>query len=399
MNIEALKNAPISYQNWINSVNSSFDVNSSEYLLYTDAPIIGDQVIIGPYKLINTVAIGTHPYRIVIGQPTLAHDIQCLPALALQMDYYFKKDKSYMINWKQKHDENYHGGFLEDEICALISVCLGIRLQSGGATRQFADVTKRNGRPIAYNLTKTPSFPIPTHHSSTIISNLIKKCHIEEDLKLLFSFPNLTPKNANALMKAARLYQNAVWISDNSPELCWLFLVSAIETVASQWKTSKTSLVDLLYEFEPDLVNYIEEHAKENQGEILIEKIAKKVAPVKKAQKKFISFILEFLPDEPTNRPPVAFQHDWASSAFEKSLKLIYRYRSEVLHQGKSIPAPMCDSPHFIEKNYAEVPIGEGMSVGDFVWRKEDIPMMLNTFEYIVRHSILNWWKSLVDDS
>lgn len=201
-------------------------------------------------------------------------------------------------------------------------------------------------------------------------------------------------------MKAARLYQNATWISDNAPELAWLFLVSAVESVANEWNFSRPPLEVLLREFEPKLVKLLEEHAQENQKEKLVKKVANHVAPVKWSTKKFVSFILEFLPPEPTIRPPVAFQHEWTNEAFKKSLKLIYGYRSEVLHKGKSIPAPMCQNPHLIEKNqYAEVMIGLAMSTGNSVWRKEDIPMMLNTFEYLVRASILNWWKSLVDES
>jgi hypothetical protein len=29
------------------------------------------------------------------------------------------------------------------------------------------------------------------------------------------------------------------------------------------------------------------------------------------------------------------------------------------------------------------------------VWLAKDTPIQLHTFEYIVRNSIINWWKSL----
>lgn len=31
------------------------------------------------------------------------------------------------------------------------------------------------------------------------------------------------------------------------------------------------------------------------------------------------------------------------------------------------------------------------------VWNKDDMPMLLHTFEYITRHVLLNWWRSLIE--
>lgn len=141
MNKDALKNAPISYQNWINSADSLYDSRSSEYLLYTDTLLDGNQTAYGLYRLINTLAADSSGDRImtnlISGQSTLAYDIHCIPKLALHIDYYFQKDQSLDIDWSKKNDETYHRGGLADEISAIISLLLGIRLQAGGITRDF----------------------------------------------------------------------------------------------------------------------------------------------------------------------------------------------------------------------------------------------------------------------
>ena len=58
-------------------------------------------------------------------------------------------------------------------------------------------------------------------------------------------------------------------------------------------------------------------------------------------------------------------------------------------------PAPMCEPP-FKHKEWeacAEKPIG-GMSAYGGTWLADDLPMYLNTFEYIARNAINKWWTS-----
>jgi hypothetical protein len=37
--------------------------------------------------------------------------------------------------------------------------------------------------------------------------------------------------------------------------------------------------------------------------------------------------------------------------------------------------------------------------MGGGVWKAEDVPILLNTFEYIARNVLLNWWASLAEAS
>jgi hypothetical protein len=132
----------------------------------------------------------------------------------------------------------------------------------------------------------------------------------------------------------------------------------------------------------------------------LVNKIADIIAPLTRPTAKFIDFMLEFLPPAPSVRPYPYAQHNWEKGAMKKTLGTIYKYRSDALHGGRPFPAPMCEPPYIAGENgeLTEIPSGLATSMKGGVWVAKDTPMLLNTFEYIVRNTILNWWKSIVPE-
>ncbi len=70
-------------------------------------------------------------------------------------------------------------------------------------------------------------------------------------------YGNLSPGDAIALVKSARLYQDALWISESQPAFSWLFFVSAIEIVANHWRKGKASPLERLKVAKPDLVKLL----------------------------------------------------------------------------------------------------------------------------------------------
>jgi hypothetical protein len=94
-------------------------------------------------------------------------------------------------------------------------------------------------------------------------------------------------------------------------------------------------------------------------------------------------------------RPVDYYQHSWDKEDVAKSLVKIYRWRSYALHRGIPFPVPMCQPPVRLEVNFVEVPLGFATGAKGGVWATEDAPMLLHTFEYIVRNSLLNWWDSM----
>jgi hypothetical protein len=112
------------------------------------------------------------------------------------------------------------------------------------------------------------------------------------------------------------------------------------------------------------------------------------------ATRKFIDFVMKFRPPEPADRPPWG-GIDWSDESMKKILKMVYSYRSKALHAGKPFPAPMSEPP-YTEGGWVattEKPHGH-TSMSGGVWLESDIPILLNTFEYITRETLLNWWRA-----
>ena len=61
------------------------------------------------------------------------------------------------------------------------------------------------------------------------------------DLDQLLTYPNLTPEDAIILVRASRIYQDALWIAESEPELAWIMFVSAIETAADHWRKAQAT--------------------------------------------------------------------------------------------------------------------------------------------------------------
>jgi hypothetical protein len=201
------------------------------------------------------------------------------------------------------------------------------------------------------------------------------------------------PEQAAILIKAARLYQDAIWLVESQPEMSWLLLVSALETAAGYWRATNEYPVDRLRASKPELEKFLLEAG----GAELLSTVADQIADYMGATKKFIDFVLNFLPPPPPERPPEGLQHPWDERSMKKSLSTIYNWRSKALHSGIPFPHPMCSPPIRVENGLNEKPIGLGSYAFGGTWVAKDIPMLFHTFEYIARHALLNWWNSLVE--
>jgi len=213
-----------------------------------------------------------------------------------------------------------------------------------------------------------------------------------KDLDILSTYPTIAPEDAITLVKAARIYQDAIWIAESEPELAWIMFVSAVETAANRWSTMEATPIEKLRISKPDLEKVLFDQG----GEEHVKNVAELIVPYMGATKKFIDFLLEFLPSPPVDRPIEVFQHSWEVREIKKSLNKIYDYRSAALHGGKKFPAPMCFPPKIHNNIPSEVPIGLSTMAYGGTWNIEDTPILLHTFEYIVRRALISWWTSLV---
>lgn len=349
----------------------------AEYPLYTDAHIIGELTEgYEPYIFLNMIAMGKEPGAVC-------------ESIILRIYWYVAENRTYEV---KTDTSKYHGGWVTDEIAALASLKLGIRLRAGDMTRIFGGYSQDPlGRPRA------PVYPIPqltVRNRRLVLPNVIKSVNLA-DLADLKALQNINEGQYVSLVRAARLYQDALWIAESEPALAWLMLISAVETAANQWSADEASPSEKLRELKPELAKLL----MNNGGEDLLVQVAKQIAPSLGVTNKFIKFCLEFMPAPPTERPIEWAQIKWSKTNLRKILNKLYEYRSNALHGGTPFPEPMCRAPEQLSSEEG-IPEKGCLSLAVHTlgasWESKDLPINMNTFNYIVSGILSNWWSSLV---
>lgn len=371
-NLPEVPSGPPVYTNWV-ALNGGMPwLVTEEYPLFTDAWITGE-VSQGPYHFLNTV-----PRQ----EPGLVQ-----PAIALRCERHAQFPQPDMT----KTDVvRYHGGSFPEEIAALSSVAMGIRLRAGGVTRRFEPNGDPKGRPSEWGARPFTGLIPRKDTRGWVLANASEGAHPLTGLEILAYLPRLSAPDAVALVRAARLYQEALWLVESEPALSWLMLVSAVETAANQWRRAQEAPVDRLKVSKPKLYQYLA-----GLGPEVPAVVAEHIADALGATSKFVGFVLRFLPPPPSARPAEGFQHPWSKTAIRETMGLIYHHRSRALHDGTPYPVPMCEIP-FRSPEWpapAERPMGGATAAQGGVWLSEDAPMLLHMFEYIVRAVLLEWWR------
>lgn len=372
------KSGPPSYENWVAYERGAPAQESWEYPFYTDARIVGELTEgYGPYQFFNTLSLAG------------VNDVQS--AIVLRAHWHaVANGVSQYPNFSETDEGYYHGGDAHDELAALLSLALGIRCKAGPANRRFAGGDPC-GNPIAWDCYR-PVLPFRPSVRGPIIPQAAKASRSLDLLNPLKLLPRLRPTVAIAIIRAARLYQDGLWISESEPSLSWLMFVSAIEVAAENWSGTIETPLDALTRTKPELV----ERLTAVGGRKLCNLVAREFAHLSEATRKFCSFVQSQLGDPPTARPPPAFRCSWDSKNMRSTLGRIYKYRSRALHGGTPFPVPMCEPP-FNMRDWdapSEVPHGLATSAKGGVWRREDTGMLLHVFEQITREVLLKWWVS-----
>lgn len=376
---------PYSHWNWQAQLENGLPRSAVEIVLFSDACFKGTEVEHGPYSVMNA-----EPFPLIESHHSM-HG-----RLILRCEYYLDPNKDPTIRPRDTDTSRYHGGTLQDEIAALYSLCLGVRLKAGGVVRQFSHGNEY-GKPRIPRPDETPIFLPPRDGRYTLPWHPTERklCEMKEQINL---YVRLKPQQASVLARAARLYQNAVWLAESEPEISWLLLVSALEAAAdSCYAEENSDLVKQLEQFKPDLFNALND--LECHGLEAIEIVSKDLGGTLGATKKFNQFLAKFSPKEPPTDRPILCQVDWSESSLKKTFNKIYDYRSKALHEGTPFPEPMCRPPTRDHQNQmlAERPdVGLAEASLGASWKAKDVPMNLHLFEYVVRHSLLSWWRSMI---
>jgi len=301
----------------------------------------------------------------------------------------------------------YHGGFRQDELGALVSLCLGRRIKAGGETRWFKSGGDPVGQPVDWGKRQSPVLMLDDDYlvlpdvagRNAEAGQYFMAGANMDDLHPIKSVPYITSGQYITLIRAARYYQDALWIAESEPNLAWLMIVSALESAAGEYSSTLGTPEEILRESRTDLVKLLQEAG----GDELVRKVALLMEPELRATRKFINFVLDFLPTPPPRRPSHLYnQVDWSKAEQRKLLNKIYQYRSNALHGGIPFPYPMNQPPPRVwEDDPAppEIPEGLGTTALGGTWARADTPITLNTFHYIARGALLKWWSSLSEPS
>ena len=345
-------------------------LGSGEFPLYTDARVTGE-IELGPYQFLNTVAVSNNK--------TVKSSIVLRYAFHKTLEHPTFTDTDASL---------YHGGSPPEELAALASLCLGIRLRAGRSIRRFEPNGDPKGRPEEIGDQVEPYFRCS---SPPVVPSAVNALPPLELIGHLSSLLTMPVSKTNALIRAARLYQEALWLCEAEPALSWLLLVSAVEAAATQWHTESGDPIEQLKRSKRDLFDYLQGRSDES----LLHRVASAFSDTSGATQKFVKFCLKYGPPPPAKRPVPWAQFNWATPSFRKALSKIYDYRSRALHDGRPFPAPMCDSPRSMQgwEAPSETMSAIGVHQSGSTWLKKDVPFHLHIFEYIARSVILEWWK------
>lgn len=357
------------YENWKAKLAGASPNGMFEVFLYSDARITGQLSNIEdcPYSFLNMSA---------------SHGIRYFaPVIGLRVQNYLD---SYDHPPMDKTDvSRYHGTDFRDEMAALASLVMGIRLRAGGITRNFY-TDDPLGIPEADKEVPVPLLG-PTNNLFRV-RHATSTHNLNNSLLPIFpTYPLLKPDHAVVLVRAARLYRDALWIVESEPQIAWLFFVAALEAVAVSVHTATVDSSEVLRRSNKELSELLLERG----GEELLKEVANRLHRMLRATGRFIDFVLQYLPDPLEQRPHENLQVSWESDSMKDALRKIYDHRSRALHDGTPFPPLMSE----IEPHRAEKPMCLAASKDGGTWTQEDMPMLIHVFEHITRGALLNWWR------
>lgn len=362
--------------NWKRSFDGE-PVQIAEFPIFSDISVSGEATC-GPYRFLNPVASSGEA-----GEVTAAIVLRIVEHDVL----YGLRER---LSTEKSDTARYHGGDIVDEVCSLVALFLGARMRAGAMSRMFGGIAGGDplGRPVGWWGKQAAPNRIAFRQRSPVVQSAMGHRSLDL-LKPLSTIIHLKPKDLVGLVRAASLYNDALWLCESEPELSWLMLVSAIEVVAACWDSSRGEPMARLAASRPEFVKTLQALHIDVPA-LVAEEFKDSVG----ATKKFVEFCVAHLPTPPQQRPLVWSQIDWNEQFWRDALRKIYKYRSLALHAGIPFPAPLCEAPDRYPGE--SVPSERGTTalasarLGG-TWPAKDLPVSLNTFQQFVRTSILTW--------
>jgi hypothetical protein len=364
------------WRNWNAFNDEKPESENADDELYSDRHFVGGPSIHGPYAL--AAIVRDRP----VTQPAVR------PAVRLHVGLHENLTPDVVIDGElvPANSDAYHGGTASDEIAALVSLILGVRLRVAGTARLSG--IHRHGEAHQPIYLEVAPLAHPGRLGREYIPATLTRPADLRQLDRLNSFPDLNENAQVELVRAARSYATGVWWSNEDQNQAWLQLVTAIEIAANYRQSVQATPQELVEDLWPELWA-----ALQPADDAVRAEVSQRIAHQIRATRKFVDFLTECRPEPADLRPPHE-ELDWTKMA--KHAKLIYGHRSAALHGGKPFPLPMLEQPRN-EANGAIQEVPWGLNTGGLggVWDAKEAPMLLSTFEHIARGSLLNWWDEL----
>ena len=372
-----LATGPIGWRNW-----RAFELGTRrapegfQVALYSDARFIDELSDLGPYTVFNTVAHG-HPTP---GIMTLT--------LVLRVEEYGQAYIDVAPPMRDRTVGTYHGGWLADELAALLALAGGFRLEAGEMTRRFRGT---RGRGVPTQWRPRPPSPAVAPADAPMLPHIARRVNLDEIRELLKSYSSVPAEAATSLVRAARQFQRGLLIAELDPNAAWLQLVSAVEVAAAQHIQDRAAPWDVLVAGWPEMAAELRRVSPTRRAAL-----AELLAPQVRSAARYRNFLKEFPPPKPEVRASQHARVNWTKRGLSKAMVKIYDHRSAALHAGVPFPAPLCWPPRRDEAGLPEErPYTGGVGSFDAFWPPDDLPMHLHVYAYVVGHALRTWWAHL----
>lgn len=268
--------------------------------------------------------------------------------------------------WKSaKRSGFYHGGGIADELVALASLFLRRRFRLG-------PIVRMDDSPKLLSMNQG-------WINKPLIVGKSSLAELPEWLKMV---EGLDSDYHQRFILAVRLYNRAILLIEEQPDMAYLNLISAIEVLCQETNIGEITLSDLDQKL-AELVGSVENGDLRNKIEQNILKREQFIS------RRFVAFILEHIEESfwsEENRPK---NGQIKPEELRDLLKRIYEQRSRTLHNGEPFP-PSIFYPPMME---AEIDFSLGMIKGEKKWEPKDFIPHTYFFERLVNHVLSNFIK------
>jgi hypothetical protein len=260
----------------------------------------------------------------------------------------------------------YHGISMPDEFCALATALLRRRVLLGPLLRVNDGAIR----------VSSPSYP----PNLDLVKGKIDLSQLASRLEELSRLPS---EYHEAFILACRMYQEAVMVIDDKPDIAYLLLVSGVEVFVAKF-VPRTSESELSEEIRQALGQCDPESRK-----VLLRRILELDRGI---SRNFVSFVNAHVTDDFWSQSPKISTEEGRVTREElpELLKRVYNQRSKTLHEAEPFPPNVLAPPN----DYAEIDRRSEITVGERRWTQTQFVPYVRFFERLVQHVLVTFLKT-----